>query len=233
MLKGTEYTVELFEINRILANTLIKEFITASNEKEILSLNDPTGNFFYDRWKIKEQFKNSGIEKILTQLPNSGEARIISLPPERCYRSHADIDDRYHLTLQGHRSYLIDLEENKMFPTDVTNRWAIMDAGKIHSAVNFGSVTRIQLVVRQLLQKNILNNPMNIFITPSGNGMKEKSRFIFDDKISPWLNRANKQNKINNFNIEFDNQRIYFDIDKIFYNELKSIIPEEFQIGVL
>ena len=61
------------------------------------TLNEPTGSFFYDGWKIKDKYKNTVWEKLLNTLAigNYGEARVIKLDIERCYTAHADIDDRH------------------------------------------------------------------------------------------------------------------------------------------
>jgi hypothetical protein len=66
-----------------------------------LTINQPTGNFFYDPWDIKEEFKGTVWETLLNTLPlDIGEARIIVLGNGTTYMSHTDIDDRYHLSLK-------------------------------------------------------------------------------------------------------------------------------------
>ena len=168
MLASTHYTVS----NEILqqAITEIPKFETS------IDLNYRTGNFFYDQWLISDQFKNTVWEKILDTLSEDiGQARLIKLNPEECYRSHADIDDRYHLSIISDKACLVDLDENIMYPTVVDGRWYLMDAGKRHSAVNFSGVSRIQLVVRKLLTPGKIMDPINVKISLVITGTK-KSR---------------------------------------------------------
>jgi hypothetical protein len=162
-----------------------------------LSLNEPTGDFFYDDWKIKEEFKGTVWEEILNSLPeNKGEARIINLDIKTCYTMHSDIDDRWHLSLSSGESYLVDLDNNQLHQTNL-GVWYSMDAGRLHSAVNFGDRERYQLVVRKLLDKNALLNPVKVLLSvedPPAN-----YRYTIDKFISPKLNQWNKQNQLNSF----------------------------------
>ena len=51
-------------------------------------INEPTGNFFYDPWKIKKEYEGTVWADILATLPISvGEARIIVLDPTKCYQA--------------------------------------------------------------------------------------------------------------------------------------------------
>lgn len=161
-----------------------------------LTINKPTGNFFYDPWVVRDEFKNTVWESILNTLPEPmGEARLIVLEPGKAYQSHSDIDDRFHLNIAGdNRSYLINLDDLKMHPTKLDYTWYDLDASPRHSAVNFGEFDRIQLVVRKLLHRNTLSNPVRIKI--SGD------RFEFDDRISKLLNNLNKNGYISDFSIE-------------------------------
>ena len=185
MLSRTEYRVEL----PIAANL--------SDQSKVV-LNKPTGNFFYDPWEIKEEYKNTVWEDILNSLPlDKGEARIIKLAPGTTYVSHTDIDDRWHLTLQAQRSYLIDLDSETMYPTVVDGIWYSMNTGKRHVASNFGSIDRLQLVVRQLLTEANELDMVDVKISPAYD--QHDYRYYFDDIISPWLNILNKQKKIAEF----------------------------------
>ena len=73
-------------------------------------LNRPTGNFFYDAWEVLPEYKGTAIEDLLKQLPDHGEARVIVMKPGESYSAHADIDDRYHITLDAEQSFLHDIE---------------------------------------------------------------------------------------------------------------------------
>lgn len=194
-----------------------------------LTINEPTGNFFYDPWIIKSEYEHSPWADLLRGLTNIGEARIIVLGYGKCYQAHADIDDRYHLTLQTDNSYLIDLDNNNMHRLNVDGIWYDMDAGRLHSAVNFGYQDRIQLVVRKLLLKNNLKEPVYIRIRYVGDN-KDSARFKFDSYFSPWLNRANKQNIISDFSFEHNDVR--FKMEKSHVQTLKEVSTEEFHIDI-
>lgn len=190
-------------------------------------LNEPTGSFFYDSWKLKEKYKGTVWQQVLESLPrNFGEAKIRRLDAGQAYICHADIDDRYHLNISGEHSYLIDLDRDIMHPTVADGIWYSMDAGWKHSAANFGNRVRFQLVVRQLLKHHTLTEPTSVTIVPAIDDYNE-ARYIFDSVISPWLNLANKNNWIDNFS--YDNV-IKFDIEGRYLSELKSILPSEFKI---
>ena len=190
-----------------------------------LTINQPTGNFFYDPWEIKEEFKGTVWETLLNTLPlDIGEARIIVLGNGTTYMSHTDIDDRYHLSLKGQYSFLINVDDEKMYPTVADGQWYEMNTGLRHVAANFGSYDRAQLVVRKLLNNPTLENYTTITIKPTC----ENPRFEFDDLISPLLNKINKQHLINNFSILQDGVSFNLKTDAI--NELDSIDRNKFNI---
>jgi len=192
-----------------------------------LSLNNPTGDFFYDPWEIKNEFKNTVWEKILSTLPGPiGEARIIELKHGTCYMSHCDIDDRYHLNIEGQYSFLIDIDSHKMFPTIADGCWYVINTGIRHVAANFGSVKRTQLVVRQLLNKSTAKNLITIKILPICNN----PRFEFDDIISPWLHKMNKQFMISEFTI-LDNG-VQFKLSENCLEDLSLFPKDKFKIVV-
>jgi Aspartyl/Asparaginyl beta-hydroxylase len=192
------------------------------------TINQPTGDFFYDSWVIKDEYKGTVWETIYNSLPVSkGEARIIILDPNQCYQIHADIDDRYHLNIIGDNSYLIDLVRDTMYPLVQDGIWYDMDASFLHTAANFGRKARVQLVVRKLLKKNKLKNPIEVSLATSMNNSNH-ARFLFDNTMSSWFNDANKAGIINSFtqgdvsitfNIEQDNLELF-----------KRILPKEFKI---
>jgi hypothetical protein len=195
-----------------------------------VALNQPTGKFFNDPWEIKPEFKGTIWEKILDSLKeDKGEARLIKLEQGVCYPSHADIDDRWHMSINGDHSYLIDLESNIMHQTDELGKWYLMDAGRRHSAANFGSCDRIQLVVRKLLPKPNIIHPIDVSIklkTVVGD-----RRFIFDDIISPWLNRAYKIGIVDNF--KGQDLEATFTVETDAIKELEQLIREHFTLTVL
>jgi len=190
-------------------------------------LNEPTGTFFYDPWKLKDQYQGTIWQTVLESLPHDiGEAKIRKLDSGQAYICHADIDDRYHLNISGDHSYIVDLDREILHPTLADGSWYSMDAGWKHSAVNFGNRVRFQLVVRQLLKQNTLADPETVIIVPAIADHNE-ARYIFDSVISPWLNMANKNKRINNFSYS---DVIKFDIDKKHLSEIKNILPTEFKL---
>ena len=220
MLVSTHYTV----FNDLLQQAILEipEFETS------IDLNCKTGDFFYDPWIVSTQFKNTVWKEILNSLPiDIGQARLIKLKPEECYRSHADIDDRYHLSIISDNAYLVDLDNNTMYPTVVDGRWYLMNAGKRHSAINFSGQTRIQLVIRQLLIPGDIENPQIVKLSLESN--ITNFRYVFDDILSPWLNKINKQGHLNNFQIISESD-VSFVIDKSCVSELFEICPPEFKI---
>jgi hypothetical protein len=217
MLTPTQYTAPVDKIYEVMNNF---------NEARKYDLTKPTGDFFYDQWVLKDEFKGTAWEEIYNSLPiKTGQARIIVLEGGTGYYQHADIDDRYHLNLRGDGSYLINLENKIMHQLHPDGVWYEMDAGILHSAASFGRDNRVQLVVRKLLDKAELSFPIQIEITATG----EKFRYDFDNTISPWLNRANKRKIINNFK-NIDTNKVIFNIEKDFFLELKNIVPNNFII---
>jgi hypothetical protein len=192
------------------------------------TITKPTGDFFYDPWIINDEYKGTVWETIYNSLPIAkGEARIIILDPGQCYQIHADIDDRYHLNILGDNSYLIDLIRDTMYPLSQDGIWYEMDAGLLHSATNFGRRARVQLVVRKLLKKNKLKDPVEIVIaTEMAN--TNHARFLFDNTMSPWLNEANKLGFISDFS--YTAVSVKFNIEKEKIESLKRMLPEEFKI---
>ena len=200
-----------------------KYFFVGFDDKTIL--NKPTGDFFYDPWIIKDEYKGTMWEEILSTLSEQqGEARIIVMEPGTTYMAHSDIDDRWHLNLQGNESYLIDLDNLDMHCLQKDGYWYTMDAGRKHVASNFGSVDRIQLVVRQLLKPTVEKDLVKVTISPT----KEKFdyRFQFDKHVSPWLNKANKEGVMKDF--AHDGSSVSFKVVKEALKDL--ILTDDFKI---
>ena len=192
------------------------------------AINEPTGNFFYDPWILKTEYKGTVWETLYNSLPvTKGEARIIILDPNQCYQIHADIDDRYHLNILGEKCYLIDLDDNIMHFLKTDGIWYNMDAGILHTATNFGRRARVQLVVRQLLNRNKLKNPVSVALATTIQN-PDDARFIFDNTLSPWFNLANKQGRICNFS--YSSLLVKFDIENDMLDVLKNILPSEFKL---
>jgi hypothetical protein len=204
MLSKTNYSVDV--------KLLQEANIQSSNEGMKTTINQPTGDFFYDPWILKDEYKGTVWETLYNSLPvTKGEARIIILDPGQCYQTHADIDDRYHLTIQAEKCYLIDLDFDETHELDSDGIWYEMDAGLLHTATNFGRCARVQLVVRKLLKKNKLKTPVEIALSTTISNTDD-ARFVFDNTLSPWFNEANKLGFINNF--DHSPISIKFNIDR-------------------
>lgn len=220
MLIPTNYTVDtnLFQEAR---NHLPKGAMKTS-------INQPTGDFFYDPWILKDEYKGTVWETLYNSLPVvKGEARIIILDPGLCYQIHADIDDRYHLNILGDNSYLINLVQVIMYPLSQDGIWYDMDASFLHTATNFGRKARVQLVVRKLLKKNKLSNPVEVSLVTSMDNPNH-ARFLFDNTMSPWFNEANKAGFINNFSQGAVSIKFNIEQDKL--ESFKRMLPDEFKL---
>jgi len=192
------------------------------------TINQPTGDFFYDSWFLKDEYKGTVWETLYNSLPvTKGEARIIILDPGQAYQCHADIDDRYHLNLLSDESFLIDLMREQMYKLNQDGIWYDMDAGFLHTAANFGKRARVQLVVRKLLKKNKLTNPISIALTTTMTNV-DHARYLFDNTVSIWLNEANKLGYIDNFS--YSSPFVKLDIEQDKLDSLKHILPDEFKI---
>ena len=222
MIKSTSWScsAELIE----LALTSI------STNEESTVLNEPTDSFFYDAWKIKDEFKDTVWQSILDTLPCAiGQARVIKLSPGESYQAHADIDNRWHLNLTGSQSFLIDLDSKTMYECKRDNKWYYMDAGKIHAATNYGSAPRLQLVVRELLKK--LPAPrdlVTVSIKPAGD--QSSFRYKFDNLISPWLNHMNQSSNITDFS--HSTSSVEFKLEREYLSELAELITSDYKLIV-
>jgi len=216
MIVETEYSVNIEDIDAIDLTTI---------DSMKTSLNYPTGNFFYDPWQLKDEYVNTPWEEILATLPFAiGEARVICLESKECYTQHTDIDDRYHLNIFGDEGYLIDLKHLDMYKTVCDGKWYEMDAGRPHTAANFGQFKRVQLVVRKLLQRVELANPLEIKVIPAG----DNPRYTFDNTLSLWLNRLFKDGTAADF--EKIDSSIVFKIENNLLTELEEHLPADFDV---
>jgi hypothetical protein len=220
MLTSTNYTVD---------TNLFQEALTQLPEGEMkTTINQPTGDFFYEPWVLKDEYKGTVWETLYNSLPvTKGESRIIILDPGHGYTAHADIDDRYHLNILGDESFLIDLMREQMYKLSQDGIWYDMDAGFLHTAANFGRRARVQLVVRKLLKKNKLVNPVEVALTTTMSN-EGHARYLFDSTISIWLNEANKLGYVNNFT--YSSPFVKFDLEQDKIESLKNILPEEFKL---
>lgn len=218
-------TTQSWPVNQHLIEACLE--LCQSNTKKLV-LNEPTGDFFYDQWKIKPDLSTTVWNSLLNTIPDKiGEARIITLEPGETYMAHSDIDDRYHLNLQSQQAYLIDLDNHEMHLLETDCYWYLMDAGRTHVASNFGSIDRIQLVVRKLLQKSKSSTLQNISISPKK--LIHDYRYRFDKNISPFLNYANKNGLLDNFKVSGD--EVSFSLCGTVLEKFNSLLTEDFKVS--
>lgn len=218
MLVETEHTVSINDIDAIDLTTI---------DKMKTPINEPSGSFFYDAWNIKEEYKDTPWATLLNTLPFAvGEARVISLESKTCYTKHTDIDDRYHLNIFGDEGYLIDLQDSRMYKTECDGKWYVMDASKAHTAANFGQYRRVQLVVRKLLQRVNLKDPIDVSIIPGG----DNPRYTFDNTLSPWLNKKLKDKTITDF--ERSDSGVNFKMERVLLDQFENILPKDFNASL-
>jgi len=191
-------------------------------------LNEPTGDFFYDTWKIKDLYKDTLWEQVLNSMPMSiGQARIIKMEPGESYMAHADIDNRWHLNLTGEQAYLINLDDEVMYKCERDYRWAYMDASRIHAATNYGSIPRLQLVVREPLRRS--RQPIDLVSISMEPAYEQHDfRYKFDKIFSPFLNRANQKYKLSDF--AHTTFSLKFKLERELLEEFKQLITPEFKV---
>lgn len=223
MLTPTNYTTD--------KSLVLEAYDSLSTNVMKTPINKPIGDFFYDPWTIKDEYVGTVWETLYNSLPvtDKGEARIIVLNAGQCYQSHTDIDDRYHLNIAGNEIFLIDLVQEQMYRLEQDGIWYDMDAGLHHTAVNFGRTPRVQLVIRKLLKRNKIKNPLAIIIKTNLENL-DMARYNFDNQVSPWLNSANKNGYISDFKHSPD--EVKFTMDEQQLDQLKKYIGEEFEIEI-
>jgi hypothetical protein len=210
------------------SNTVIREVVSSLTNDDIVVLNTPTGDFFYDPWTIKDEYRDTVFDKLLSVLPDIGQARLIKLVDGDTYYAHADIDDRYHMSIQGNYSYLIDLDNNIMHPVPVDGCWYLMDAGTLHVASNFGEIYRYQLVVRRLLLHSTSNDLVQVTVEPKI--IHDKLRYYFDATLSGWLNRTNKRGLMDDFKVTTTTMSCTMLLDRSLVEELKNTAHHDFEV---
>jgi hypothetical protein len=155
-----------------------------------------------------------------------GQARIIRMEPGESYMAHADIDNRWHLNLTGEQAYLIDLDDEVMYKCERDYRWAYMDASRIHAATNYGSVPRLQLVVREPLRCSRV--PVDLVSISMVRGSQHDFRYKFDKIFSPFLNRANWAHKLADF--AYTEFNLSFKLERELLEEFEKLVNTEFKV---
>lgn len=125
------------------------------DDKDRCNLNKPTEHWLYDPYKICDKWKDTTFDSLLKQIPyNIGEARLMKLESQTCYRAHSDVDGRVHINiLSNEYLYLIDLDNNIMHNLKDGGYLYYTDGSMMHTAVNFGLTPCVQLIIRVLLHR--------------------------------------------------------------------------------
>jgi len=215
MLKKTEYKFDLEPLKKLLESV-------KWDDRNRCNLNQATGHWLYDPYVICEEWKDTAFDSLLHSIPYPiGEARLMKLDSQKCYRAHSDADDRLHINITTNEySYLINLEENIMHNLYDDGFLYYMDGSKMHTAVNFGPTPRIQLVIRLRLDRNENKNYDKVdlkFIDPPYN-----LRYLIDRKISPLINQYCKSGEIGFFDL-VDSDTLYFEISADAIERIKKM----------
>lgn len=131
---------------------LAQATVEIANAQQAQLLNKPTGDKLCDPWELTDETKGTVWEKILSTIPEPiGEARLIKLSTKQCYQKHTDGNQkRYTLNINGSDSYLVDLTTLKMHEFVHDGCWYTYDASTPHTAGNFGTTDRWQVIIIQL-----------------------------------------------------------------------------------
>ena len=189
-----------------------------------LDLNLPTGNFYYDPWQLKPQYEHTEVARVLDLLAPVGQVKIVSIPPGQCYLAHSDVEDRYHVTLQSEHSYVLDITQQQSYECRVDNRVYLMNTAQLHTVMNAGYVPRIQLVIRRLLTRHTLQDPIHIHIeaTEAPHNLRQQ----WDNHILVWCNLAHKQGIMTDFDPMNSEARVQFRMESDHLDSLRSVLGQ-------
>jgi len=204
MLKTTD---KIFSIDPLI------EQVNSLHFEKRLSINKQTGSFFGDPWETLPEFKDTPLGKILDNLGPIGEARLMRLSSAETYTAHGDPDDRYHISIiTNPYSYLIDLDENRLYHLPVDGRVWLMDTSKIHVAANFGGRDRIHLNIRLLLPK--IDTSKKIFkLSIEGGDFDWKQESYIE--VMPEINQLIKSHYVTGFDRVNDRELLLNVVDRI------------------
>lgn len=171
--------------------SIIEQTLSLDLDKR-LAINSTENYLFSGPYHVKPEFVGTPIGMLLDSLGEIGEARLLRLRPEESYMAHSDPDDRIHLAIVTNPfSYLIDLDDARMYHIPVDGDIWHMDTGKRHVAANFGSRDRIHLNIRCLLP-----DVQKVCFHYKIVGGDFDDRHIIQANISTFLNREIKNKNI-------------------------------------
>jgi hypothetical protein len=199
-------------INKIFSIEPLIEQVKGLHFEKRLNLNKPSGSFFGDPWTVLDEFANTPIGNVLESIGPIGEARLLKLSSAETYTAHGDPDDRYHISIiTNPHSYIIDLDEGKMYHLPADGKLWLMDTSKIHVAANFGGRDRIHLTIRLLLPKfNPDKNFVKIKIEGGDFDWKQESYI----EVMPEMNRLLKSHYVTGFDRINDRELLLNVVDR-------------------
>ena len=216
--------------HRVNSSELLELFRTVQLQQDQhddmfkLDLNQPTGNFYYDPWQLKPEYEHTAVAQLLHQLAPVGQVKIVSIPPGQCYLAHSDVEDRYHVTLQSEHSYVLDITHQQVYECRVDDRVYHTNTAQLHTVMNAGYVPRIQLVIRELLTRHQLVNPVRIHIqaTQAPHNLRQQ----WDNHILVWCNLAHKQGIITDFDPMNSEAQVQFHMESDHLDSLRAVLGQ-------
>lgn len=171
---------------------IIDQVNTMNSDSKRDYLNETTGNILTGEYTVKQEYINTPLGNLLDSLGSIGEARLLKLDTAESYTAHTDPDDRIHLAIKTTpHSYLIDLDNLKMYHLPVDGQLWVMDTGTTHVASNFDSGERIHLNIRIRLPK-IKYPCYKIIVSGGSHDWKQK----LYSEIMGYINKAIKNKYI-------------------------------------
>ena len=193
----TRYTTQTFDPHHIIQDlqldvTRASEWLTSPRGFNTLpiAIHTHTDDFYYGERHLLPQYKNTELERLWNTLDRPGECQVMVMDSGRCYRSHCDVDNRWQFALSAGESYLIDTENQHLWPTQMDGCLYYLNTTYVHSAANFSFSPRFQIVIRQRLQRNELYNPIPVWMHHASQDVTHKnySRYRWDQLVQSWLN---------------------------------------------
>ena len=222
MFTATPHRVNSSELLELFRSVQLKQ--DQHDDMFKLDINLPTGEFYYDPWQLKPEYEHTAVAQLLHQLAPVGQAKIVSIPPGQCYLAHSDVEDRYHVTLQSEHSYVLDITHQQQYACVADDRVYHMNTAQLHTVMNAGYVPRIQLVVRQLLTRHTLVNPVHVHIeaTEAPYNLRQQ----WDQHILVWCNLANKQGVMTDFDPMNSEAQVQFRMERDQVDSLRSVLGQ-------
>jgi len=208
-------------------DSLVKQ-VSELNFGKSLSINYTTGKLLNGPYLTKPEFLNTPLGNILQSIENVGEARLLKLESGESYTAHSDPDDRIHVPIITNLySYIMDLDNNKMYHLPADGSVWYMDTSVTHVAANFGGRTRIHLNIRVLLPK--FKSPgYKLTVTGGDYDWKQEAYFT----LMTFFNKSIKERIITGFE-KVNEREVLLNCDPIVLNPyIKKLEDKGFSISL-